>query len=200
MSNIKDFSALELIEELKVRLKNVNNHYSEELKPYVEEYRSLREQGKTEEMKEILELENVKKLNGFVEKIEELYSEIHDFHNFFVFQYSYIENPKATDFVLEDKIKDTYHKIYQSDPVWKDIKEDITFKDAFEFLKLQNKDFYEFLGAGDSFVREGVFTILVDIINKKGVEISYDDIYNAWIDRPSKIYEISLEDQVKKVR
>ena len=109
MNLLKNFTALELIEELEVRLNNVNNNYHEILKPYVEEFNKLKENGETEKAWSITEEHDVKQMLERQEEINNLKHNLTDYYNFFVFQYDYVENPEISykvendQYVLSDK-------------------------------------------------------------------------------------------------
>lgn len=72
-------------------------------------------------------------------------------------------------------IKEWYIEKFPTDDLGYQIKENITFKDAFANLG-RTKDFYTFLGVGDSIVRERVFEQLSKIYG-----VSYAYIYNKWM-------------------
>jgi len=73
------------------------------------------------------------------------------------------------------RIRDWYMKAYPTDDLGSSIKSNITFYNAFECLDAR-KDFYKFLGVGDSIVRERVFMQLAIIMN-----CDYDYIYSQWL-------------------
>ena len=74
-------------------------------------------------------------------------------------------------------IKDYYINEYPSDPVARNLNGENTFQDLLMFLRNGKGCVYEFLGAGDSMIRENVFTKLSEILN-----VEYDFIYDLWID------------------
>lgn len=81
------------------------------------------------------------------------------------------------DRLLSLKVKDEFIKNYPKDELGLEIKDNITFGDLFEFLdRHQGSDIYEFIGVCDSIVREGIFTLLSDII-----EMPYEYVYNQWL-------------------
>jgi hypothetical protein len=74
-----------------------------------------------------------------------------------------------------EKIKMWYMETYPTDELGKELKNDITFYDLFDCLD-GYKDVYEFLGVGDSIMRERIFEQLSIIM-----KCDYDYIYNQWL-------------------
>ena len=71
-----------------------------------------------------------------------------------------------------------YMREYPTDEMGKDIKHGIKFIDLFNCLN-EYKCVYEFMGAGDSIVRERMFEALSKIM-----ECDYDYIYSQWLYHP----------------
>ena len=76
----------------------------------------------------------------------------------------------------QTKIKDFYMEKYPTDELGKEINGGVTFQDAYECLQV-GFNFYAFLGAVDSIVRERVFDALATLMG-----CSYDHIYYQWRD------------------
>lgn len=86
----------------------------------------------------------------------------------------------------QTKIKDFYMEAYPTDELGKDIHGDITFQDAFECLQA-GFNFYTFLGAQDSIVRERVFDALATLMG-----CSYDHIYYQWLNHTKSPFGLEL--------
>ena len=82
---------------------------------------------------------------------------------------------------LKDNIKETYHKFFETDELWEELKENLTFEDLLNSMQ-KGEDVYETIGVGDSIVRERLFNLLVDILQSMDYDIDYDDIYYCWLD------------------
>lgn len=78
------------------------------------------------------------------------------------------------EFNLDINIKDWYISTFPTDDMGKDLKEDITFEGLFDIINSQ-EDIYDFLGAGDSVIRERVFLELSILLGQ-----TYDYVYNLW--------------------
>tara|TARA_R110002110_G_scaffold234669_2_gene450712 strand:+ start:92 stop:436 length:345 start_codon:yes stop_codon:yes gene_type:complete len=76
-------------------------------------------------------------------------------------------------------LKAYYMREYPTDELRKDIKAGITFYDLFKCLD-QYKCVYDFMGAGDSIVRERMFEALSGIM-----ECDYNYIYYQWLYHPN---------------
>jgi len=72
-------------------------------------------------------------------------------------------------------VKEWYINTYKSDTLGTEIKDNITFYDIFKCLDTY-KDFYDFIGVGDSLVRERIFTELAKIM-----QVDYLYIYEQWL-------------------
>lgn len=82
---------------------------------------------------------------------------------------------------LKDNIKETYHKLFETDELWEELKDELTFEDLLNSLQ-KGEDVYDTIGIGDSIVRERLFNILLDIL-QKDYDIEYDDIYYCWLNQ-----------------
>lgn len=92
------------------------------------------------------------------------------------------EDTIQTELSLDNNVKEIYHGVYDTDDMWEDINDDVTFKDVLDSLQDKDKDFYDVIGVGDSVVRERVFEILVDILNHMGEDVDYGDIYEMFLE------------------
>lgn len=72
-------------------------------------------------------------------------------------------------------IKKWYMATFPTDELGVEIKDYITFYGLFETLD-NHKEVYDFLGVGDSIVRERVFAKLSEIMN-----VDYDYVYRKWL-------------------
>ena len=92
-------------------------------------------------------------------------------------------------------IKDWYKSAFPTDD-WgaERINPGATFQDAFECLQV-GFDFYSFLGAGDSLVRERVFDALATLMG-----CSYDHIYYQWLDHGKKPIGLALVTDMQGLR
>jgi len=88
---------------------------------------------------------------------------------------TYIKLKEENNKGKKEKIRDWYIKTYPKDKLGFNINNNITFHSAFKCLE-KGKDFSNFLGVGDSVVRERVFKKLAIVMN-----CTYDYIYNQWI-------------------
>ena len=75
----------------------------------------------------------------------------------------------------EQSVRDWYVQDYPTDELGSRIRADVTFDEALGAVA-RGDGFYDAIGAGDSIVRERIFSELAD---RYGV--GYDDIYEAWI-------------------
>ena len=82
---------------------------------------------------------------------------------------------------IKDNIKETYHKLFETDELWEELKDELTFEDLLNTLQ-KGEDVYDEIGIGDSIVRERLFNILLDIL-QKDYDIEYDDIYYCWLNQ-----------------
>ena len=73
------------------------------------------------------------------------------------------------------KLKSYYMNKYKTDELGVEIKDGITFNDLFRCLDGYNC-VYDFIGVGDSIVRERLFSALAVVM-----ECNYDYIYNQWL-------------------
>jgi hypothetical protein len=72
-------------------------------------------------------------------------------------------------------IKKWYAENFEDDYANDSLSPDATFEGLFKALE-QHEDVYEYLGVGDSLIRENVFSKLSEI---KGID--YSVIYNLWL-------------------
>lgn len=78
---------------------------------------------------------------------------------------------------MGDNVRDWYMATFPTDDLGGDIYPDFTFSKA--MLQLVNhpgEDFYDYIGVGDSLIRERIFAEAADILG-----CDYDVIYNAWL-------------------
>lgn len=81
---------------------------------------------------------------------------------------------------LKDNVKETYHKLHETDELWEEINDEITFEELLDRMQ-KGDDFYELIGEGDSIIRERIFNILLNILQNMDYDIEYDDIYYLWL-------------------
>lgn len=72
-------------------------------------------------------------------------------------------------------IKEWYLQEFPTDLCGEDLYDDITFYDAIYALD-NGEEFYDFMGVGDSVVRERIFTELAFLMS-----VDYDFIYDKWL-------------------
>ena len=73
-------------------------------------------------------------------------------------------------------IKDFYLNTYPTDELGVELIETATFVGLLDILHNNTKDVYDYIGVGDSIVRERVFERLAEIL-----EMPYDYVYNLWL-------------------
>jgi len=73
-------------------------------------------------------------------------------------------------------IKEFYLSEYPTDELGVELIETATFVGLLDVLHNNTKDVYDYIGVGDSLVRERVFARLAEIL-----EMPYDYIYNLWL-------------------
>ena len=73
-------------------------------------------------------------------------------------------------------IKEFYLNTYPTDELGVELIETATFVGLLDVLHNNTKDVYDYIGVGDSLVRERVFARLAEIL-----EMPYDYIYNLWL-------------------
>ena len=87
--------------------------------------------------------------------------------------------------VMQGSVKDWYCKNYSDDVLGEDLPETLTFERFYQGMEAK-QDVYEMLGgAGDSVVRERIFT---ELAKRKGVD--YDVIYDLWLNEEPRSIEI----------
>ena len=80
------------------------------------------------------------------------------------------------DIFMEDwKIKEWYCETYPTDDMGVELYDDITFYDLFETLD-RYKNVYDFIGVGDSIIRERLFAKLAEIMG-----VDYEYVYEQWL-------------------
>lgn len=72
-------------------------------------------------------------------------------------------------------IRDFYLEQYPTDDLGIEIDPNATFEGLFKVLD-SYRDVYEYIGVGDSVIRERVFEELASIM-----QVDYDYIYNQWL-------------------
>ena len=81
------------------------------------------------------------------------------------------------------KIKEFYLSNYPTDELGLELKDDTNFTGLLNEL-FTNNDIYEYIGVGDSIIRERLFTELSIILN-----CSYDYVYKLWLsENPTNQY------------
>ena len=80
-----------------------------------------------------------------------------------------------TEAQQENKIKDWYLSTYPEDELGRELNPEATFEGLFETLD-NYRDVYEYIGVGDSVIRERVFRKLAAYM-----EADYDYIYGQWL-------------------
>ena len=83
--------------------------------------------------------------------------------------------PNARRVLSEQYLKEFYIKTFPTDELGQDLDEKATFENLWDCLN-DGTDVYECFGAGDSIVRERMFSKLSKMLN-----ISYDVIYEMWL-------------------
>lgn len=74
-----------------------------------------------------------------------------------------------------NNIKEWYQATYPDDDLGKELYEGITWSDLWEHL-LNGDDVYDFIGVGDSIVRERLFEELAD-----SMKVHYDVVFYTWL-------------------
>lgn len=87
---------------------------------------------------------------------------------------TYMEHLQMID-ALETNIKEWYISEFPTDECGKYIDDDATFTGLWKTL-CEGKDVYDYIGEGDSIIRERCFSELCDIVGE-----SYDVIYDMWM-------------------
>lgn len=77
---------------------------------------------------------------------------------------------------MRDNVKAWYLLTYPHDELGKELPDNVTFKDYFEYLD-SYRDIYELMGvAADSIIRERIFERLAEIM-----DCDYEYIYEQWL-------------------
>lgn len=71
---------------------------------------------------------------------------------------------------------------FLTDELGEEITEELTFEELVRLMDRKH-DVYEVIGVGDSLVRERIFSGLETAMQNAGYNTTYDDIYNAWLNR-----------------
>lgn len=87
---------------------------------------------------------------------------------------------------LTDHIREWYMDAFPTDELGKDINPAATFDGLYSTLNAQD-DPYNYIGVGDSVIRERCFGQLADELG-----VSYDKIYDLWLDGPKSPAEPAL--------
>lgn len=82
---------------------------------------------------------------------------------------------------LAINLKEWYTKEFPTDPEGEYLNEDITLQNVYDFINKYgcegpDGDLYDYIGAGDSLVRERIFAKISEALN-----VPYDNIYNKWL-------------------
>jgi len=82
---------------------------------------------------------------------------------------------------LAINLKEWYTKEFPTDPEGEYLNEDITLQNVYDFINKYgcegpDGDLYDYIGAGDSLVRERIFAKISEALN-----VPYNDIYNKWL-------------------
>lgn len=79
---------------------------------------------------------------------------------------------------MNKHIRAWYMKQFPGDDLSADIRPGITFKSLLKALRQgYGGMIYDFIGVGDSIIRERLFQHLADLLH-----VDYDEIYNLWLD------------------
>lgn len=83
---------------------------------------------------------------------------------------------------MDKLIKYWYQDNFPDDELGEELRYDITFQDCWDFLEDSSQfdfdgDFYDWIGVGDSVVRERIFEELAELM-----DVDYDVVYNMWLD------------------
>lgn len=73
------------------------------------------------------------------------------------------------------KLKTYYLENYPTDDLGVEINSDATFGGLFETLD-KHSDVYEYIGVGDSLIRQRIFEKLAEIYG-----LTYNDVYSNWL-------------------
>lgn len=76
---------------------------------------------------------------------------------------------------LDESVYIWYTRAFPTDECGKDINKKATFRSIIETL-IGKRDFYDYIGVGDSIIRERCFSKLADITG-----LDYDYFYYAWL-------------------
>ena len=81
----------------------------------------------------------------------------------------------AMDWAEDMRLKNYYRKTHPDDPEGYRIKEDSTFGGLLEAIE-KHEDVYEYIGVGDSIIRESLFNRLAIVLG-----VDYGVIYHKWL-------------------
>ena len=94
----------------------------------------------------------------------------------------------------QTKIREWYKECYPTDELGNEINQNATFQDAFECLQV-GFNFYAFLGADDSLVRERVFSGLATLMG-----CSYEHVYYQWLNKGKEPFGLQLVTDMQGLR
>ena len=87
---------------------------------------------------------------------------------------TYFDHLEMVD-MLESNVKKWYIETYPTDECGHYLSDTADFEGVYKTL-LNGEDVYDYIGEGDSVIRERVFTKLCDILR-----CDYDEIYSMWV-------------------
>ena len=76
---------------------------------------------------------------------------------------------------MDMNIREFYLEMYPTDDLGVEINENATFDGLFQVLDTYG-DVYEYIGVGDSLIRERLFERLSEIMG-----VTYDEVYSQWM-------------------
>lgn len=79
---------------------------------------------------------------------------------------------------MNKSLRNWYIENYREDELGQDIRPGVTFKSLLKALRQgYGSMIYDFIGVGDSIIRERLFQHLADLLH-----VDYDVIYDIWLD------------------
>lgn len=92
---------------------------------------------------------------------------------------TYMEHLEIVDKLETTKCKEWYIETFPTDELGHYLKDEPTFSGLFNLLAMgYGHDVYDYIGEGDSVIRERLFSKLSDITG-----MTYEDIYRMWLGR-----------------
>lgn len=85
------------------------------------------------------------------------------------------------------KVKDWYIENFPDDDLGERLNPKVTFQDVWKTLEEDGSRVYKTLGAGDSVIRERVFTCLAQVY-----KVSYDTVYDMWLNNDKAQYDVNV--------